>query len=259
MRFSPVSTLESSCHNHLGYVAIVAMLTPARPGSSKETQHGKLHCFSAWKRAEERKTYFPVGSKPRLFSGWQGRRQIMGNKRTLLLFLSLLFYAFHFSPTVEAATIYVGPGGNCGGKTPCTDAVQTGIDMTEEDLNLSICRGTYIEDIAFPSSSTHRKRVFDCAETVVVDGSLNVRDGEVVLRSGSFVVQNQRLVPVAVPRVTDLEKEAAESAVVDAGLVVGSEDNRGSDTVEENHVIDQSPAAGVMMAPEMPVDLVVSL
>ena len=61
------------------------------------------------------------------------------------------------------------------------------------------------------------------------------------------------------PNVVGMEKNAAQNTLIAASLVLGSEANRGSDTVEVDHVITQSPAAGVLMAPSMPVDLTISL
>ena len=92
-------------------------------------------------------------------------------------------------------TRYVGPGGNCAGASPCSDAIQSGIDLEEPDLILDIRQGTYIETLSFPSGGDYRRRTFDCGGSVIVDGSLTIQNGAADLNSGALTLQNQGLVP----------------------------------------------------------------
>jgi len=64
---------------------------------------------------------------------------------------------------------------------------------------------------------------------------------------------------VAVPDVVGLSQASAEAAIVGAGLAVGSITTANSDTVPAGDVISQDPTAGTTVAPNAPVNLVVSL
>ena len=61
-----------------------------------------------------------------------------------------------------------------------------------------------------------------------------------------------------VPNVTGLGQAAAETAITDAGLTVGTVSEASSDTVPAGNVISQSPAAGSSVSNGSAVDLVVS-
>ena len=63
---------------------------------------------------------------------------------------------------------------------------------------------------------------------------------------------------VTVPNVTGLPLAQAESAIVDADLVIGTVVEQGSSTVPEGNVISQDPARETMAAAGSPVNLVVS-
>ena len=65
--------------------------------------------------------------------------------------------------------------------------------------------------------------------------------------------------PVTVPLVEGLLQSVAEADIVAAGLVVGTVTTAYSDTVALDHVISQSPAAGVSVPEGSAVDLMVSL
>ena len=65
--------------------------------------------------------------------------------------------------------------------------------------------------------------------------------------------------PLTVPPVEGLLQSAAEADIVAAGLVVGTVTTAYSDTVALDHVISQSPAAGVSVPEGSAVDLMVSL
>lgn len=62
----------------------------------------------------------------------------------------------------------------------------------------------------------------------------------------------------AVPNVVNMEQEAAEQAIKDAGFTVGSVSTAKSDSVEEGKVISQDPAAGSKREKGSKVNLVVS-
>ena len=176
------------------------------------------------------------------------------------VFFSSVVLIFFIAPALFAAdTIYVGPGGNCGTESPCGDSIQYGFDLPDFELDIYVYQGTYIEELFFPFDCTYRKRTLSCGGNATIDGSLTVGSAELIVCSGTVVVQDQGMVPVAVPDVVGLEKTDAEEDVVAAGLVVGQEAWLWSDTVAMAHVIGQNPEAGVSMAPRMPVDLEVSL
>ena len=63
---------------------------------------------------------------------------------------------------------------------------------------------------------------------------------------------------VVVPDVVGLAQAAAESAIVDAQLVIGTVGTASSDAVPEGHVISQQPAGGASVAPGVSVSLVIS-
>ena len=64
---------------------------------------------------------------------------------------------------------------------------------------------------------------------------------------------------VTVPDVVGLLQADAESSVRDAWLAVGAVTTANDNTVPTGHVLDQTPASGTSVAPNSPVDLVVSL
>ena len=66
-------------------------------------------------------------------------------------------------------------------------------------------------------------------------------------------------VPVSVPDVVGQPQSAAETAITSAGLTVGIVTEEHSATVIAGSVISQSPIAGVLVAPETAVSLVISL
>ncbi len=63
---------------------------------------------------------------------------------------------------------------------------------------------------------------------------------------------------VTVPTVTGLSQDAAETAIVDAGLTVGNVSQKTSTTVDEGLVISQTPSGGKTADKSSTVDLVVS-
>ena len=64
--------------------------------------------------------------------------------------------------------------------------------------------------------------------------------------------------PVTVPTLVGLTREQAEAAINDAGLVLGSVEERADPEAEPNTVIDQSPVAGIELDPGSTVNIVVS-
>ncbi|MDH4023522.1 MAG: choice-of-anchor D domain-containing protein [Gammaproteobacteria bacterium] len=87
------------------------------------------------------------------------------------------------------------------------------------------------------------------------DGSLTDRDYEDyvgILEASSKAV-------VTEPNVVGLAQAAAQSAIVNAGLVVGTVTQHSSETVPLGSVISQTPAAGTRLAVGLPVGLLVSL
>jgi len=106
--------------------------------------------------------------------------------------------------------------------------------------------------------------------TVTTSNSATVPAGDVISQSpvagtvvalGSAVDLVVSLGPVTVttPSVVGLAQVDAESAIVAAGLVVGTVTTANSDTVPAGDVISQNPVAGTIVVEGSAVDLVVSL
>ena len=176
--------------------------------------------------------------------------------------LSILFFCLVSGNSFycrASETVYAGPGGNCGGHSPCQDSIQACLDMAGTDLLVNIRQGTYIEALSFPDDGGFRARSFECSQTAVVDGSMTLCNGSVALKSGTFILQNQGLVPVEVPNVVGKHQYFAKTEIAGSSLVAGEESKQESETVEKERVIEQNPAAGISMAPGNPVDLLISL
>jgi beta-lactam-binding protein with PASTA domain len=105
--------------------------------------------------------------------------------------------------------------------------------------------------------------------TVTTQASETVPAGEVIsqsptagteVASGSAVdlVVSSGVQVVAVPNVVGMAQAAAETAITDAGLVVGTVTTQASDTIPAGEVISQNPTAGTEVAPGSAVDLIVS-
>ncbi|GJL78480.1 MAG: hypothetical protein NPINA01_14690 [Nitrospinaceae bacterium] len=105
--------------------------------------------------------------------------------------------------------------------------------------------------------------------TVTTQGSPTVPAGDVISQNpiggtsvdpGSVVdlVVSSGPTPVNVPNVVGLAQAAAETAIVNAGLVVGTVTQQSSATVPAGDVISQNPIGGTSVAPGSAVDLVVS-
>jgi hypothetical protein len=97
---------------------------------------------------------------------------------------------------------------------------------------------------------------FDVADSYTL--RLTVNDGE---SSGSddVVITVQEPAPVPVPDVTGLAQAEAETAIVSAGLVVGTVTTANSDTVPAGNVISQDPVGGTLLPTGSAVDITVSL
>ena len=63
---------------------------------------------------------------------------------------------------------------------------------------------------------------------------------------------------IAVPDVVNLPIEEAIELLEEQGFTIGEERERTSNTVDEDHVIDTSPAAGKEVEPQSEIDLIVS-
>ena len=106
------------------------------------------------------------------------------------------------------------------------------------------------------SSSPTSSVSFDTAGSYTL--RLTVNDGELT-DSDDVVITVQEPAPVSVPDVVGQGQSAAESAIVSAGLSVGSVNTANSDTVAAGSVISQDPTGGSVLPPGSAVDLVVSL
>jgi|GEM_PF-2256943 len=64
---------------------------------------------------------------------------------------------------------------------------------------------------------------------------------------------------INVPNVAGMSQSAAESVIVEAGLIIGSITTAYDETISEGHVISQNPASGIAIEEGSAVDLIVSL
>jgi beta-lactam-binding protein with PASTA domain len=88
--------------------------------------------------------------------------------------------------------------------------------------------------------------------------SLRVDDGLLLSDPDSVTITVQGQLPVEVPDVEGETRAAAEAAIVDAGLNVGTVSLVSSDTVPAGIVISQAPAGGALLQPGSEVNLFVS-
>ena len=180
----------------------------------------------------------------------------------VVLFLLIFIPAFIFfleTAMADQEVVYVGPGGNCGEKSPCSAEIQTYLDMAADDIIIETAGGIYIETLVFPPEGTARHRAFDCQGWVTLDGFLVIQNGEASIPRGSLIIQNKGLAPVMTPDVEGMLRVNAGSTIINSGLTVGKLSEQSSATVPGNHVISQKPPAGTIMAPGNPVDLRLSL
>ncbi|MCX5757590.1 MAG: PASTA domain-containing protein, partial [Candidatus Hydrogenedentes bacterium] len=106
--------------------------------------------------------------------------------------------------------------------------------------------------------------------TVTQQPSATVPEGEVIsqspvaetqVASGSavdLVVSSGPPMQISVPYVTGMTQSAAQTAITNASLIVGTVSLEYSDTVSAEDVISQNPAADTSVAPSTPVNLTVS-
>lgn len=85
------------------------------------------------------------------------------------------------------------------------------------------------------------------------DCRVNIAD--FALFAGQWLLEGEN----AVPDVVGMTQSAAETAITDVYLAVGTIAEQYSDTIDPNIVMAQDPNAGVLLGPDEPVDLVVSL
>ncbi|MGD9044407.1 MAG: Ig-like domain-containing protein [Desulfobacterales bacterium] len=86
---------------------------------------------------------------------------------------------------------------------------------------------------------------------IVSDGEFNSSPDQVVITANPRVVD--------VPNVVHMAQPAAEAAIVDADLKVGTITMEHNETVPEGHVINQNPAEGTSVVEDSSVNLTISL
>ncbi len=105
------------------------------------------------------------------------------------------------------------------------------------------------------ASGANATHVYSSAGSFIV--MLTVTDDEGVLSSVSLTLDIAEIMVIA-PDVVGMAQATAESAIVAAQLAVGNITTQNSATVPAGQVINQQPGAGVSVAINSPVDLVVS-
>lgn len=137
------------------------------------------------------------------------------------------------------------------GPAPTTVAVPDVAGMTQAAAQTAITNvGLVVGAVSTANSDTVAAgnviSQTPAASTIVSIGSAV----DLVISSGPALI--------AVPNVTGLTSAAAQTAIINAGLTVGSITTASSSTVAAGNVISQTPGAGVQVTPGSSVDLVVS-
>ena len=131
------------------------------------------------------------------------------------------------------------------------NVVSTQVTATAEDPAASIFLNIIIPMVSGVASDPINLNVGINFLQVVVNA-------EACCNSTIYGITITRLGEIVVPNVVNLAQADAESAIVAAGLTVGTVTTASSDTVPVGEVISQSPASGSLVAPGSAVDLTVS-
>ena len=122
-------------------------------------------------------------------------------------------------------------------------------DDTADDSDIDLERSTDAFDGESPN-----QRWYILVKDNVTNHVLFWYDGLGRLRHEKLVIHYQ----IPVPRVVDMPKTSAYTAIATAGLVVGTESSQCSNSVPVDEVISQSPANGTMVDAGSAVNLVIS-
>lgn len=88
--------------------------------------------------------------------------------------------------------VYVAQTGNCGGKTPCYDVLQTAINSSESLSVINLTQETYAESIVFSSPSSPKfftlrggwdSGFTSCTSDTEIQGSMTISDGKVIVEN----------------------------------------------------------------------------
>jgi len=85
--------------------------------------------------------------------------------------------------------VYVAQTGNCGGKTPCYDVLQTAINSSESLSVINLTQETYAESIVFSSPKFFTLRggwdsgFTSCTSDTEIQGSMTISDGKVIVEN----------------------------------------------------------------------------
>jgi len=142
-----------------------------------------------------------------------------------------------------------------GGGTPITTTtvlipVPNLVGMTEEEASAELVRLNLDPELRTEASSEVEPGIVIRTEPVA--GTSLPPDSPV------FVYVSAGEDPVAVPTLVGQTEEQARQLLTDAGLILGTVTTRPDAEAAEGIVIEQSPVAGIDLAPGEPVDIVVS-
>lgn len=93
--------------------------------------------------------------------------------------------------TPPEGIVYVGKEG-CGGHTPCVSSITDGISSAEDNGTIKVGEGTYSGDVLMNVTRSLHLQGYDTAYTTpstpTVQGSLTLRNGEIILDEGGFIL-----------------------------------------------------------------------
>jgi len=110
----------------------------------------------------------------------------------------------------DPGILYVAPGGNCGGATPCYDSVQAAVDASNGGDLIKVAQGTYSGVHNVPSLNSE---TFTATQVLVVTSNVTIRGGYSV---ADWAVPD----PVAHPTILDGQGQGRVLCILSSSPVI---------------------------------------